>query len=122
MNLTYYDRMALASYTSAERQALYQMVCGMMIIDKNVDPREKRMVEEIVSVIGLSEYERSASRNVPTESHLRTLKAMETVKKCYVAKFLAQVALADGAVTREEDAFFSYYTNLLGLPSDPDNL
>ena len=43
-------------------------------------------------------------------------------KKCYLAKFLAQVALADGVVTREENVFFNYYTQMLGLPADPENL
>lgn len=114
--------MALASYSSEERQALYQIVCGMMIVDDNIDPREKRIIEEIVSITGLSESERIASRSIPVESQIRTLKGMDIVKKCYVAKFIAQVAIADGMITKEEHEFFSYCTDMLGLPQDPDNI
>lgn len=119
LNLSYYDKMALASYTSAERQALYQMLCGMMIIDGYSDPREKAVIEEVIAAINLSSQERIASRTISTEEQMKTLKDMEMVKKCYVAKFLAQVALADGKVSREEQLFFSYYSKVLGLPENP---
>ena len=122
LNLSFYDKMVLASYTAAERQALYQMLCGMMVIDGYSDPREKAIIEEIVAAISLSEQERIASRLISTEDQTKTLKNMEMGKKCYVAKFLAQVALADGQVSRKESVFFNYYTQILDLPKDPDNI
>ena len=93
-----------------------------MIIDGNTDPREKMIVEDIVNIINLTPSERVASRSVPRDTQVRILKNMDTLKKCYVAKFLAQVALADGCVTREENYFFNYCTQILGLPNDPDEL
>ena len=122
MDISYIDRLALSQFSSEEKQSIYQMLCGMMIIDKEPDPREKRIIEEVVDIIGLTQSERQASRAMNTQRQLNVLKSMDTLKKCYLAKFLAQVALADGVVTREENVFFNYYTQMLGLPADPENL
>lgn len=123
MNINYIDRIALSQfYSSEEKQSIYQMLCGMMIIDKDADPREKRIIEEVVEIIGLTPSERQASRVMSNERQNIVLKKMDTLKKCYLAKFMAQVALADGVVTREEDLYFNYYTQMLGLPADPDDL
>lgn len=122
MDISHIDRLALSRFSSEEKQSIYQMLCGMMIIDKEPDPREKRIIEEVVDIIGLTQSERQASRAMNTQRQLNVLKSMDTLKKCYLAKFLAQVALADGVVTREENVFFNYYTQMLGLPADPENL
>ena len=122
MDISHIDRLALSRFSSEEKQSIYQMLCGMMIIDKEPDPREKRIIEEVVDIIGLTQTERQASRAMNTQRQLNVLKSMDTLKKCYLAKFLAQVALADGVVTREENVFFNYYTQMLGLPADPENL
>ena len=122
MDISHIDRLALSRFSSEEKQSIYQLLCGMMIIDKEPDPREKRIIEEVVDIIGLTQSERQASRAMNTQRQLNVLKSMDTLKKCYLAKFLAQVALADGVVTREENVFFNYYTQMLGLPADPENL
>ena len=122
MDISHIDRLALSRFSSEEKQSIYQMLCGMMIIDKEPDPREKRIIEVVVDIIGLTQSERQASRAMNTQRQLNVLKSMDTLKKCYLAKFLAQVALADGVVTREENVFFNYYTQMLGLPADPENL
>ena len=122
MDISHIYRLALSRFSSEEKQSIYQMLCGMMIIDKEPDPREKRIIEEVVDIIGLTQSERQASRAMNTQRQLNVLKSMDTLKKCYLAKFLAQVALADGVVTREENVFFNYYTQMLGLPADPENL
>ena len=122
MDISHIDRLALSRFSSEEKQSIYQMLCGMMIIDKEPDPREKRIIEEVVDIIGLTQSERQASRAMNTQRQLNVLKSMDTLKKCYLAKFLAQVTLADGVVTREVNVFFNYYTQMLGLPADPENL
>ena len=42
---------------------------------------------------------------------------MDTIKKVYVAKFMAQIILADGTVTQKEELFFNYMHQKLGLPN-----
>ena len=41
---------------------------------------------------------------------------MDTLKKAYVGKFMAQVILADGVITKTEEQFFYYMKQKLGLP------
>ena len=44
---------------------------------------------------------------------------MDTLKKAYLAKFMAQIILADGRVDPKEEAFFNYIYQRLDLPN-PD--
>lgn len=122
MILSYTDRLALAQYSRLERESVYQMVCGMMIVDKNRDPREIKVIEEIVSLINLSPEERAESRTLSNDTQNQVLKRMDIIKKCYLAKLLGNVAIADGKITREENIFYQYYAEQLGLPLDPDEL
>jgi uncharacterized tellurite resistance protein B-like protein len=46
----------------------------------------------------------------------RALKNMDDLKKCYLAKFIAQIVLADGVIDPKENAFVEYYFNLLEIP------
>ena len=86
--------MALSTFTSIEKQSLYQLLCGAMIIDGNRDAREIAVINEV-----------------------STLRSMDTLKKAYVGKFMAQVILADGVVSQKEEQFFYYMHELLDLPN-----
>ena len=44
------------------------------------------------------------------------LRNMDTIKKAYVGKFIAQVIIADGVITQREEQFFYYMKQKLGLP------
>ena len=116
MNVSSLDRIAMRSFSSLEQESLYQMVCGAMSVDGYRDPRESALVEEIVNLIGLTDAERVASRSLDQPTMLRTLKSMPEIKKCYLAKFVCQVVLADGIVDPKEETFVKYYFNLLDIP------
>lgn len=116
MGISYMDRMILSSFTSKEKQAFYQLLCGAMIIDGDRDPREKAVIEHVMELIGLTDQERQASRLSSTESQIATMKAMDESKKKYLGKYMAQVILADGIVTPKEHGWFNFMLNLLEIP------
>ncbi len=122
MALTSSDKLALMTFSSRERQATYQVLCGMMAVDGDRDPREKRIIEDCMAAMNFTESERVASRSLSVSQQLQILKSMDQLKKVYLAKFLAQVSVADGVVTREENGLFTYLLNVLDLPLDPDDL
>ncbi len=92
------------------------MLCGAMMVDGERDYREEKIIEEVASLIGLTSSERQASRTLGQDVMLRTLRAMDELKKAYLAKFICQVILADGHVDEREGAFVNYYFNILDLP------
>lgn len=47
MNFNYFDRVALSTFTSLEKQSLYQLLCGAMMIDGNRDSREIAIINEV---------------------------------------------------------------------------
>ncbi len=116
MNLNYFDRMALSSFTSLEKQSLYQLLCGVMIVDGNRDSREIALINEINKVVGITTADVEASRRLSEPVMTNCLRNMDTLKKAYVGKFIAQMVLADGVITKKEEMFFYYLKEKLGLP------
>lgn len=116
MDLNYFDRMALSTFTSLEKQSLYQLLCGVMIVDGNRDSREIALINEINRIVGITTADVEASRRLSEPTMTNCLRNMDTLKKAYVGKFMAQMVLADGVITKKEEMFFYYLKEKLGLP------
>ena len=117
MNLSFYDKMALSTFSSLEKQSLYQVLCSIMIVDGNRDSREIAIINEVNQIMGITVADVEASRKLSESTMTNTLRNMDTIKKVYVAKFMAQIILADGTVTPKEELFFNYMHQKLGLPN-----
>ena len=122
MHLSAIDRMVLSQYSPIEKESIYQVVCAAMVIDGERDPRELRLVEEIVGIIGLTPLEREDSRRLDEPTMTRTIQNMSVIKRAYVAKLIAQMILADGKVAEREELLFNFFISKFNLPQDPDNL
>ncbi len=116
MDLNSFDRMALSAFTSLEKQSLYQLLCGVMIVDGNRDSREIALINEINKIVGITTADVEASRRLSEPAMTNCLRNMDTLKKAYVGKFIAQMVLADGVITKKEEMFFYYLKEKLGLP------
>lgn len=116
MDLTYFDKMALSEFTSLEKQSLYQLLCGAMIVDGNRDLREIALINEVNKVMYITVADVEDSRKLTESQMVSVLRGMDKLKKAYAAKFMAQVILADGVVTQKEERFFLYMKERLDLP------
>ena len=116
MDLNYFDRMALSSFTSLEKQSVYQLLCGAMMIDGNRDSREIAIINEVNQIMGITVADVEASRRLSEPTMTNCLRNMDTLKKAYVGKFMAQIILADGVITQKEEQFFYYMRQRLDLP------
>lgn len=116
MDLNYFDKIALSTFTSLEKQSLYQLLCGVMIIDGLRDSREIAIINEVNQVMQITVADIEASRKLSEATMVYCLRNMDTLKKAYIGKFMAQVILADGMVTQMEEKFFYYMKNRLNLP------
>ena len=116
MDLSYFDTMALSAFTSLEKQSLFQLLNAAMIIDGRRDSREIALINEVSSIIGITMADVQASRNLSEPVMTNCLRNMDTLKKAYVGKFIAQVVIADGVITSKEEQFFYYMKQKLGLP------
>ncbi len=119
MNLTSFEKLTLMAFSSEEKQSFYQFMCGAMSVDRDRDPKEIEIINEVTSIMNLTPQERQASRIMSTESQLQVLKNMNELKKMCLAKVTANILLADGGVTAEENEFIKYYFKLLGIPEHP---
>lgn len=116
MELNYFDKVALSTFTSLEKQSLYQLLNAAMIIDGNRDSREIAIINEVNKVLGITVADVEASRKLSEPAMTSCLRNMDTIKKAYVGKFIAQVIIADGVITQREEQFFYYMKQKLGLP------
>ena len=116
MDLTYFDRMALANFTPLEKQSLYQLLCAAMIVDGQRDSRELALIAGVNKIIGITTADIEASRRLSEPEMTSCLRNMNSLKKAYVGKFVAQVVLAAGVITQREAQFFYYMQKKLGLP------
>lgn len=116
MELNYFDSVALSTFTSLEKQSLYQLLNAAMIIDGNRDSREIAIINKVNKVLRITVTDVEASRKLSEQTMTSCLRNMETIKKAYVGKFIAQVILADGVITQREEQFFYYMKQKLGLP------
>lgn len=116
MELGYFDKMALSTFTSLEKQSLYQLLCGAMMIDGRRDSREIAIINEVNQVMQITVADVEASRQLSEPTMTNCLRNMDTLKKAYVGKFMAQVILADGVITEREKQFFYYMRQKLNLP------
>ena len=117
MELNYFDRVALSTFTSLEKQSLYQLLNAAMIVDGNRDSREIAIINEVNKVLGVTVTDVEASRKLSEQTMTSCLRSMDTIKKAYVGKFIAQVIIADGVITQREEQFFYYMKQKLGLPN-----
>ena len=116
MDLNYFDRLALSEFTSLEKQSIYQLLCGAMMFDGNRDSREVAIINEVNQIMRITVADVEASRRLSESTMTNCLRNMDTLKKAYVGKFMAQVILADGVITDKEEAFFYFWRDRLGLP------
>lgn len=117
MELNYFDRVALSTFTSLEKQSLYQLLNAAMIIDGNRDSREIAIINEVNKVLEITVTDVEASRKLSEQTMTSCLRSMDTIKKAYVGKFIAQVIIADGVISQREEQFFYYMKQKLGLPN-----
>lgn len=116
MDVSYFDKMALSAFTSLEKQSVYQLLCGAMMIDGNRDSREIAIINEVNQLMRITVEDVELSRKLSEPTMTACLRNMSTLKKAYVGKFIAQVILADGVITDKEEQFFYFMRDRLGLP------
>ena len=86
------------------------------MIDGHRDSREIAIINEVNQVMQITVADVEASRKLSEPIMTNCLRNMDTLKKAYVGKFMAQVILADGVITEREEQFFYYIRQKLDLP------
>ena len=86
MEISIFDKMALAQFTSVEKQSMYQLLCGAMVVDGNRDSREIALINEINQIMNFTVAEQQASRSLSGETMVSILRGMDDFKKIFVAR------------------------------------
>lgn len=116
MELDYFDKLALSTFTSLEKQSFFQLLSGAMIVDGQRDQREIAVINSICNAMHFTIAEHEASRKHNFNTLVDILRKMDNTKKAIVGKYMARVVLADGVITPKEEQFFYQMKDILQLP------
>ncbi len=108
--------MVLTYFTPLEKQSIYLLLCGAMVIDGNRDLRKVAIINEVKQVIEITVADIEASRKLSEPTTTNCLRNMDELKKAYLVKFVCRIVLANGIVNDKEKAFINYYFSLLEIP------
>ena len=110
------ESFVLSSFTTKEKQALFQHLRATMAVDGEFNANERAVIEDIMEEVGLSDVERQAASQLGKDETLAVLRAMDVSKKEQLGEFMARVICADRKILPIEDKFFECCKILLGLP------
>lgn len=116
MELDYFDKLALSTFTSLEKQSFFQLLSGAMIVDGQRDQREIAVINSICNAMHFTIAEHEASRKHNFDTLVGILRKMDNTKKAFVGKYMARVVMADGVITPKEEQFFYQMKDILQLP------
>ncbi|MDN0051753.1 hypothetical protein QVN91_01985 [Bacteroides caecigallinarum] len=118
MELSPMDRMILPNlFESKERQALYQLICGVRLIGKHHMVEKENYIYDVTQVVGISSQDKEKSRSLTREEMVMTMKNMEDIKKLYLAKFASKVALI-GGISQQETIFLNMLYKEIEVPEE----
>lgn len=89
------ESFVLSSFTTKEKQALFQHLRATMAVDGEFNANERAVIEDIMEEVGLSDVERQAASQVGKDETLAVLRAMDVSKKEQLGEFMARVICAD---------------------------
>lgn len=116
MEFDYFDKLALSTFTSLEKQSFFQLLSGAMIVDGQRDQREIDVINSICNAMHFTNAEHEESRKHDFNTLVGILRSMDNMKKAIVGKYMARVVVADGIITPKEEQFFYQMNDILQLP------
>jgi len=92
-------------------------VMGSAWADGHLDYREEQVVEDIASLLKMTEYDmQQIEQNFTPEKSEIILKKMDNIKKIFFGKMVATVIMADGVVDEKEEFLFATLVEKLNIP------
>ncbi len=106
------------SFTSSERQSAYQLLCGAMMCNGRQNAAQIQAINEICTAMNVSDYDKQCSRSLSQPVMENTLRSLSDEKKFIIARGISTIAMADGNVSPQENAFAEMWSKKLNI--DPD--
>ena len=117
MKLSAFDLLALTQFTVQEKRAMMAFVMGSAWADGHLDYREEQAVEDIASLLKMTEYDmQQIEQNFTPEKSEIILKKMDNIKKIFFGKMVATVIMADGVVDEKEEFLLATLVEKLNIP------
>lgn len=103
------------SFTSSERQSAYQLLCGAMMCNGRQNAAQIQAINEICTAMNVSDFDRERSRSLSQSVMENTLRSLSDEKKFIIARGISTIALADGNVSQQENAYAMLWSEKLNI-------
>ena len=118
MELTDLDKLALAQYTTHEKQCIYQAIYAAMLSDGDIGNSELALMNKMVDMFGLTQEELDESRTLAPADLTRDLRDMNYLKRLHVGVLLKRMVMADAVVTQREKMFIQHFYEKFNIPAE----
>lgn len=102
-----FEKLYLQQYTVQEKRAMCIFFMEAAHADNKIHPKEVEVINEIFSVINITKTDLEASQSIPMNSALDLLSRMSEIKRIYFGKCLANIIIADGNISPEENELWN---------------
>ncbi|MBR1415871.1 MAG: hypothetical protein IJ570_08430 [Prevotella sp.] len=116
MELSDFERAALAQCTPQEKECIFQAVSAAMTSDGESGAREKKLLEEVKAELALTDEEVEAAKALDKQTMIVTIRNMNYFKRLSTGKLLTQMAYADNIVTQSEQLFILNVFDQFNIP------
>jgi uncharacterized tellurite resistance protein B-like protein len=118
MELTDLDKLALAQYTTHEKQCIYQAIYAAMLSDGDTGNSELALMNEMVNMFGLTQEELDESKALVPAELTRDIRDMNYLKRLHVGVLLKRMVMADAVVTQREKMFIQHFYEKFNIPAE----
>ena len=116
MELSDFERAALAQCTPQEKECIFQAVSAAMTSDGESGAREKKLLEEVKAELALTDEEVEAAKALDKQTMIVTIRNMNYFKRLSTGKLLTQMVYADNIVTQSEQLFILNVFDQFNIP------
>lgn len=110
------ELITIQSFTNEEKQATYQVFCGVIKADGVVVQAENNMLSELRKLFNITDEHVINSRKYSIEDIVNIHRNMQDLKKMFLIKYMAQLCFVDGTVHPEEESLVFNYAKLINCP------
>lgn len=102
-----FEKQYLQQYTVQERRAMCIFFMEAAHADNIIHPKEVDAINEIFGIIGITKADVNASQSISMNAALDLLSRMSEIKRIYFGKCLANIIIADGNISPEENELWN---------------
>lgn len=110
------EREALAHCSVSEKRAMMRYIMSVVYVDGNPSSNKVAIANEICRGLYITETDMNAVQTLDWDLARRTIiNNLSEIQRCYWAKLMANIIMADGYITPKSQQLWNYYNSMFDI-------